>query len=239
VQQTESFLRQAIPAHERELKRAVALARSANEQKNGQLEAQRALSEQQAREHRKREEEREAARRESSEQQLRDSRDQARRYQAETDELTRQAEIERRRLEEAKKVEEEAHRQGQAQKDKLEAIRKERQETEERARRNRQHLNRLESPTEESRPKGQQRTEPPRTDIAPPDAPTVLLRVPLLRPPDTYRNRDGETVPRPSRTPDGSIPPGATARCRDGAYSFSRHRSGTCSGHGGVVAWIR
>src|ERR1041384_6187954 len=33
-------------------------------------------------------------------------------------------------------------------------------------------------------------------------------------------------------------PPDATARCRDGYYSFSRHRRGTCSGHGGVSEWL-
>src|SRR3989449_5751163 len=37
---------------------------------------------------------------------------------------------------------------------------------------------------------------------------------------------------------DTSPPTGATARCRDGTYSFSRHRSGTCSHHGGVAAWL-
>jgi hypothetical protein len=30
---------------------------------------------------------------------------------------------------------------------------------------------------------------------------------------------------------------GATARCRDGTYSWSGHRSGTCSGHHGVAVW--
>lgn len=35
-----------------------------------------------------------------------------------------------------------------------------------------------------------------------------------------------------------SPPPGATARCRDGSYSFSKHRSGTCSHHGGVAVWL-
>lgn len=29
-----------------------------------------------------------------------------------------------------------------------------------------------------------------------------------------------------------------TARCRDGSYSDSPRRSGTCSSHGGVKAWI-
>jgi hypothetical protein len=36
----------------------------------------------------------------------------------------------------------------------------------------------------------------------------------------------------------GPPPPGATARCRDGTYSFSQHRSGTCSYHGGVAQWL-
>ena len=35
-----------------------------------------------------------------------------------------------------------------------------------------------------------------------------------------------------------SVPNGATARCRDGTYSFSKHRSGTCSHHGGVATWL-
>jgi len=33
-------------------------------------------------------------------------------------------------------------------------------------------------------------------------------------------------------------PPGATAKCKDGTYSFSQHRSGTCSRHGGVAVWL-
>ncbi len=32
-------------------------------------------------------------------------------------------------------------------------------------------------------------------------------------------------------------PIGATAQCKDNSYSFSKSRSGTCSGHGGVKAW--
>src|SRR5438309_7393513 len=35
-----------------------------------------------------------------------------------------------------------------------------------------------------------------------------------------------------------AAPSGATARCRDGTYSFSKHRSGTCSHHGGVATWL-
>jgi hypothetical protein len=36
----------------------------------------------------------------------------------------------------------------------------------------------------------------------------------------------------------GSVPPGASAQCRDGTYSYSQHRSGTCSRHGGVAVWL-
>ena len=55
---------------------------------------------------------------------------------------------------------------------------------------------------------------------------------------NTYRNRDGETVHAPARSLSGKIPEGATARCRDGSWSFSRHHSGTCSRHGGVAEWL-
>ena len=42
----------------------------------------------------------------------------------------------------------------------------------------------------------------------------------------------------PAQVASASPPPGATARCRDGTYSFSHHRSGTCSHHGGVAKWL-
>ena len=35
-----------------------------------------------------------------------------------------------------------------------------------------------------------------------------------------------------------SAPVGATAQCRDGTYSYSQTRSGTCSRHGGVSSWL-
>jgi Protein of unknown function (DUF3761) len=38
--------------------------------------------------------------------------------------------------------------------------------------------------------------------------------------------------------PDPDAPPAATARCRDGTYSFSQHRRGTCSDHLGVAEWL-
>jgi hypothetical protein len=52
----------------------------------------------------------------------------------------------------------------------------------------------------------------------------------------TYVNSKGQTVPRPENC---SAPPkGATAQCRDGTYSFSQSRRGTCSHHGGVAKWL-
>jgi len=48
-----------------------------------------------------------------------------------------------------------------------------------------------------------------------------------------YQNVDGKCVHGPS-----SSPAAATARCRDGTYSYSLHASGTCSHHGGVARWI-
>ena len=33
-------------------------------------------------------------------------------------------------------------------------------------------------------------------------------------------------------------PAGATAKCKDGTYSKSQHRTGTCSKHGGVADWL-
>ena len=53
-----------------------------------------------------------------------------------------------------------------------------------------------------------------------------------------YVSKDGHTVHSPSKSKSGSIPDGASAKCRDGSYSFSQHRSGTCSHHGGVGQWF-
>lgn len=54
---------------------------------------------------------------------------------------------------------------------------------------------------------------------------------------DYYTNSDGVRVHRPTFS-DSGPPAGATAQCRDGSYSFSLHRSGTCSHHGGVAKWL-
>jgi uncharacterized protein YraI len=52
-----------------------------------------------------------------------------------------------------------------------------------------------------------------------------------------YTNSAGERVQSPTHY--SSVPAGATALCRDGTYSFSRSRRGTCSHHGGVARWLR
>jgi hypothetical protein len=62
------------------------------------------------------------------------------------------------------------------------------------------------------------------------------------------QNSDGQCIPDPSAglppggapglVGSGGPPPGATAVCRDGDYSYSTHHTGTCSGHGGVKQWL-
>lgn len=53
-----------------------------------------------------------------------------------------------------------------------------------------------------------------------------------------YTNVDGDTIHSPAKSIDGGVPSGASARCRDGTYSFSANRRGTCSHHGGVATWF-
>ncbi len=50
-----------------------------------------------------------------------------------------------------------------------------------------------------------------------------------------YINSYGNVVCRPSTRNNGT----ATALCRDYIYSYSQHRSGTCSHHGGVLYWYK
>lgn len=84
-------------------------------------------------------------------------------------------------------------------------------------------------------------TPPPANAVAPVINPSSA--VPQEEPADvplsndnTYINSDGNEVHSPAYAP--SVPAGATAICGDGTYSFSQHRSGTCSHHGGVAQWL-
>ncbi|WP_413624394.1 DUF3761 domain-containing protein [Luteibacter sp. Lutesp34] len=54
----------------------------------------------------------------------------------------------------------------------------------------------------------------------------------------SYVNRQGQSVHRPAHTDSGRAPAGASAQCRDGTFSFSANRRGTCSHHGGVAQWL-
>jgi len=51
-----------------------------------------------------------------------------------------------------------------------------------------------------------------------------------------YTNSEGNRVQSPVRAK--SAPAGASAECRDGTFSFSQNRRGTCSHHGGVKRWL-
>jgi hypothetical protein len=53
-----------------------------------------------------------------------------------------------------------------------------------------------------------------------------------------YIAKSGDCVPYPQK--GGPQPPGATAQCVDGSWSFSEHphASGTCHGHGGVQRYL-
>jgi hypothetical protein len=53
-----------------------------------------------------------------------------------------------------------------------------------------------------------------------------------------YVNKAGQDVHSPAKSVDGKVPAGASAKCRDGSYSFSKSRRGTCSRHGGVASWL-
>ncbi|WP_161884246.1 DUF3761 domain-containing protein [Deinococcus alpinitundrae] len=51
----------------------------------------------------------------------------------------------------------------------------------------------------------------------------------------TDTNVDGQQIQRPVMA--DTKPEGASAQWRDGSDSFSAHRRGTCSHHGGVASW--
>ena len=74
-------------------------------------------------------------------------------------------------------------------------------------------------------------TAPPQTTATPAPQPGQPC------PNGTYVNVNRQVVCRPYPSPSGP-PPGATAQCNDGTYSFSQHRQGTCSSHGGVGQFL-
>jgi len=61
-------------------------------------------------------------------------------------------------------------------------------------------------------------------------APSAQVSRPAPAAPATRAPASGQNT-----NPGG--PNGATAKCRDGSYSHSAHRAGTCARHGGVAQW--
>ncbi|WP_374026013.1 DUF3761 domain-containing protein [Mycobacterium sp. HNNTM2301] len=64
------------------------------------------------------------------------------------------------------------------------------------------------------------------------------VAAPAYSSPGCYTASSGDCVPYPQQ--GGSQPPGATAKCADGSWSFSEHphSGGTCHGHGGVQQYL-
>lgn len=63
---------------------------------------------------------------------------------------------------------------------------------------------------------------------------TPITNTPIPSPTPIYNF----PTPAPSPRFTKKHPIGATALCRDGTYSFSQNRRGTCSHHGGVAQWL-
>jgi hypothetical protein len=67
----------------------------------------------------------------------------------------------------------------------------------------------------------------------------ISVSVPAPNPSPTNHPTTTHAAPAsPSQNTTPAAPTGATAICNDGTYSYSQHRSGTCSHHGGVREWL-
>jgi hypothetical protein len=73
--------------------------------------------------------------------------------------------------------------------------------------------------------------------IAATAAPAAAAPTPAA-PAATAAKSSTATKSAPTATAGNTDPTGATAKCKDGTYSKSAHRSGTCSSHGGVAEWL-
>lgn len=79
---------------------------------------------------------------------------------------------------------------------------------------------------------------PTNTETSTPQSTATLANTRTPQPTSTF-------TPIPTLTPPPYVPlaqpthpPGVTALCNDGTYSYSQSSRGTCSGHGGVLVWI-
>ncbi|MFZ4894972.1 GmrSD restriction endonuclease domain-containing protein [Plantibacter sp. Mn2098] len=76
------------------------------------------------------------------------------------------------------------------------------------------------------------------SQFTPPKPEPVVVPEPAPAPePEPAPAPDPEPAPAPPAAPDEVSGGGATALCNDGTLSYSAHRRGTCSHHGGVAIW--
>ncbi|MGI8848484.1 MAG: DUF4236 domain-containing protein [Candidatus Dormibacteria bacterium] len=80
------------------------------------------------------------------------------------------------------------------------------------------------------------RTATPKATLAPTASPTPVPAAVPAAVPTPAPTAAPTAVPIAAPTADPLA--GVTAICNDGTYSYSAHRSGTCSKHGGVRQWI-
>jgi Protein of unknown function (DUF3761) len=79
------------------------------------------------------------------------------------------------------------------------------------------------------------------TPAAPPAAAAAPASAPAPAPAPAAtaaKSTSTATKSAPTAKASNTDPTGATAKCKDGTYSKSQHRSGTCSSHGGVAEWL-
>jgi len=73
---------------------------------------------------------------------------------------------------------------------------------------------------------------------AAPAAATATAAAPAAKATVTKTAPATASTKAPTAAADASDPAGATAKCKDGTFSHSKHHSGTCSRHGGVGEWL-
>ncbi len=73
---------------------------------------------------------------------------------------------------------------------------------------------------------------------APAAAATATAAAPAAKAAVTKTAPAAASTKAPTAAADASDPAGATAKCKDGTFSHSKHHSGTCSRHGGVGEWL-
>ena len=63
----------------------------------------------------------------------------------------------------------------------------------------------------------------------------VMNAVPVTK---TGMSKHGESAHSTVHTTNDQASAGASAKCRDGTYSYSHSHRGACSRHGGVASWL-